>query len=182
MGELEDVAAQWHTRTWRKSQIRLVLKMRDQDHLDVAHPNDPRPVNTNTYPCECGASFPTGKSRAVHLRACPVRLAQAAAAPPPAPPPPPLRSAESVRHMMECPALAALRLHHDIHPNDDPTSCVRGQASALQWSFARTASAGAETRCEEGWKAATGATRSADRSQCGQSRSNREGEGWVRSS
>ena len=53
-------------------------------------------------------------------------------------------------------------------------------ASALQWLFARTA-AGAETRCEEGWKAAaTGATRSADHSHCGQSRSNHDGEGWVR--
>ena len=56
-------------------------------------------------------------------------------------------------------------------------------ASAIKWSFARTASAGGETRCEEGCKAvATGATRPADRSQRGQSRSNRDGEGWVRSS
>ena len=108
-------------------------------HLDVAHPNDPRPVNTNTYPCECGASFPTGKSRAVHLRACPVRLAQAAAAPPPAPPPPPLRSAESVRHMLECPALAALRLHHDIHPNDDPPPVTEALTDYRWVAFLRAA-------------------------------------------
>ena len=81
----------------------------------------------------------TGKSRAVHLRACPVRLAQAAAAPPPAPPPPPLRSAESVRHMLECPALAAIRLHHDIHPNDDPPPVTEALTDYRWVAFLRAA-------------------------------------------
>ena len=108
-------------------------------HLDRSHPNDPRPANSTNYLCECGAQFPSGKSRAVHLRACPLRLALAAVAPPPAPPPPPLRSAESARHLLACPGLHALRLHHNILPKDAPPPLTEALTDHRWVDFLRAA-------------------------------------------
>ena len=76
------------------------------------HAGDPQP-GPAAFPCECNSSFPTLRSRAVHRKACVIwqSLVPADQRPPVRPT---VRSCETVPHLLECPALTALRQRHDV--------------------------------------------------------------------
>ena len=88
-------------------------------HMDRAHPRDPRPTDPTAFPCECGQSFATTKSRACHRAECPTWQAQSGAVPHSLTSPP-THSAEMVRHLLTCPGLSTLCQQMGVHPIEHP--------------------------------------------------------------
>ena len=109
-------------------------------HMDRAHPRDPIPMDPTAFPCDCGRSFPTSKSRAIHRRACPQWQALAAQArPAEAPAQAPLHSLESMGHLLACPGLSQLRHTHNVHPSDHPPPASEAIHSHAWVAFLRAA-------------------------------------------